>query len=831
MLFKKQYKLKVFGGIMIKEAYKTLVIEKFFDDNKKQYIIPVYQRNYDWTPEDCKILFDDVLYAFDNDILHFIGSIYVIHKSEKNNNITPIIIVDGQQRITTIYLLLKALLDAAGDDESIKTDIRQLLYNSVRDDFSVNDKNKLKLKANNKDNKQLMLLMDNNFVEMDKESNVYVNYDYFKKIVDTTLKSGHYTPIDIKRGIKKLLAVYIQLEDANPKEHKYDPQQIFERINATGKPLGIDDLIRNYILMTDLNQENLFEKYWLYIETNIPKERRSQFFIDYLNSYTTGKITVKDAYDSFKLWQLGHTNNSEECLALLKRAAKYYTAFIGKSLEYSADINEQLEGLRRLNQSTIYTFLFHVFDDYEDKVITEETLVKVLKLMVNYTVRRIVCEIASNSLNGLYKTLYKRVFSNVDKNNGTYYDAIVCMLIHNLKNTKDGFPSDNLFVEGAKTTKLYSRSTKVCKYLLGLLENYNSNEKINVDSDKITIEHILPQNFENKDWRSAFGADYDRIYNTYLDTLGNITLTGYNSNLSDNSFSTKQKKLIDCGTKILFLNKEFYESPVWDERTIKDRAIRLSDALKRMVIFPQWTGTDYNPTTDKEYVKVTLNNISDSTGRKPVYYEFCGERNDVKTWKDALGGVFSSLYSMDGSIFKHLTHTNFKPKATARRKFFSYNEEDLSSAMQIATSGIYFETNLQAEEILEFLLCVLEQYDWDVQDFAVFTKQDMLTTVNNNPDITMQIGQLAKSEIIRIISSGKLDDEELLQLYDKQYSHDALGTNYPVLSESRDANKGKSDRIRYAKEPFEYKGKKIFITNEWLEISRKPLLEWIEHHQ
>jgi len=696
------------------KAEDCKLFSHFFEGDKRQYIIPVYQRNYDWKVENCKKLFDDIVGALERDKAHFVGSIVQVQKDEENG-IKPFIVIDGQQRLTTVYLLLKAIYDAA-TRENTKEDLKDVLFNKFKDDPSIrDDKNKLKLKANTKDNKQLLLLMDGRVEEVDKQSSVYTNYEYFYNLIRDEIKSGKYEAKDLKRGVEKLTAVVISLKE----EHGDDPQAIFERINSTGVELELDDLIRNFVLMTDMNQETLFTKYWLYIEDSIPKNKRPNFFIDFLNAYTvSSKVSKEEAYNKFKEWAKGKT--SETILQSLKKAAKSYSVFIQNSKEYSKQVNEKLEGFRRINQSTLFTLLFPIFDDYEDGIIDEKVLNDVLSLLLNYSIRRIVCEIPSQSLRGLYKTLYKRVFADIEKTKEVYLDALVSMLVENLKNSKDCFPSDSLFIRGLCETKIYSRNSKFCKYILGKLENHRSKEKIDVDTNEITIEHIMPQKYPNKDWAVHLGPDYEKVYNTYLDTLGNVTLTGYNSNLSDKSFAKKQEELKKCGTKIAFLNQEFISSNVWNEEVIKARSDRLANAIKEIFAYPNWSGKDYHPINIDNLIRVTLHNPDDCKDKTAVYYDFMGERNEVTTFKAALFGVLENLYGIDETILQELAQTNFS--STGGQTHLSYNKDRLKKPNKMESAEIFAETQFNSNSILLFIRKLLEQYEIEESEFVLYCK-------------------------------------------------------------------------------------------------------------
>ena len=270
------------------------IINDFIEPNKRQYAIPVYQRNYEWSREQCVKLFEDIIEAYRKDKLHFCGSVvYALLKQERN--ILYYVIVDGQQRLTTIYLLLKALIDCASI-ENERGFLEDSIFNRDKyDTYDVDTASKLKLKPIKSDNKQLYLLMDNKYDEVDKSSGIWTNYALFKELVQQLLIADENMSVkDIYRGIERLTCANIKLDEDD------NAQEIFERINSTGVPLSLADQIRNFVLMTDVDQEMLYEEYWLKIEQLIAKEQVSEFFLDYLNMKLDGFAKESTAYEDFK---------------------------------------------------------------------------------------------------------------------------------------------------------------------------------------------------------------------------------------------------------------------------------------------------------------------------------------------------------------------------------------------------------------------------------------------------------------------------------------------------------------------------------------------------
>ena len=381
------------------------IINDFIQPNRKQYVIPVYQRNYEWAEEHCTKLFEDIVAAHRADKYHFTGSV-VYAQLESKNKIDTYVIIDGQQRLTTIYLLIKALIDCA--------------------EYDIDNSSKLKLKPIKSDNQQLMLLMEDKLDSVDKNSGIFRNYSLFKQLITDCISEN--PDMDVQKiydGLEHLTCATIKLEDED------NAQEIFDRINSTGMPLSLADKIRNLVLMTDAEQDRLYEEYWLKAETLVGYKKLTSFFLDYLNIKVDGFPKESEAYDVFRKMYEENGYSNEEILKEILHYAEFYHTFLYGSKKYSSKVNKCLENLRRLNQSTVYVFLFRVFDDYHnpnESHMTETELEKVLQFLLNYTIRRMVCEIGSNSLRGLYKTLYARVF-NRPENKNNYYDSIVSFFI------------------------------------------------------------------------------------------------------------------------------------------------------------------------------------------------------------------------------------------------------------------------------------------------------------------------------------------------------------------------------------------------------------------
>ena len=688
---------------------KYRVLGELIETNKRQFVIPVYQRNYDWRKDNCKTLFDDIVNAVVMDRLHFVGSIVYVDQGEENK-IYRYLIIDGQQRITTIFLLLKSLYDVS-DDVNLKNEINSMLFNIDRfNNLKLTDQNKIKLKPIKSDNEQFILLMKGEVEAMNKSSNIYSNYEYLKSLIRKTVQGGEVSCEDILSGLKKLTSAVIILD---PKED--NPQGVFESINSTGLELSLADLIRNFVLMTDKDQEILFEQYWLKIEQNITPKEMPDFITDYLQFSCKEKVTTQNAYAVFKNAFKTRNYTNERMLQELLHYSKYYKAFLfGDYTNYFDIVNKRLLELRTIDQATIYQFLFHIFDDYEKNDINQETLEKVLTFFFNYLLRRIICGVTSNSLRGLYKTLYNRIFSDVN-NKKNYYDSIVQFFMQ--LNTKDAIPSDTVFKDALLNTDLYNKKN-VCKYVLKSIENAAEDGKESkevVDISTLSIEHIMPQTL-TEEWKKDLGKDYQRVHEKYLHNLGNLSLTGYNSELGQKSFAEKKEKIKNKNSHIVVLNKDVLDKTVWNESAIIKRADRLSNIL--LNIFKIEKPDKKIRFINEDERRLSIGEDFDASGTKPTSFIFLGGNSKVSSYADLLSQMMQLFYEWDSELFENLARQNYQITQSSRT-YITTDNSLLRKPGQIKDIDIYFETNLSANNIISFIRKIMEEYQFDMDELII----------------------------------------------------------------------------------------------------------------
>lgn len=788
------------------QPYKVWLFSDLIEKNKRVFKVPVYQRNYDWNNIQCEKLYQDIMNANERDHKHFTGTIVYIVGLD-GSKLNEVLIIDGQQRLTTVYILLKALYDAAkGVSVRIENEIDEVMFNRNCD-----EKYKLKLKPVKTDDEQLHLLIQDKIDEMDRNSNIYKNYICFKNLIEKTLASGLEVH-DILNGIKKLEMVEIVLDKSQGDE----PQKIFESINSTGLELSLADKIRNYLLMDDTNQDELYEEYWSVIEKNVGYRNLGDFAINFLNSQIGKSVNSNNAYRLFKEHCEENNLSHEDVLRKLKRTSKYYGAFIGENQYYSTDILDYLQAFYSIKQTTVLPFLFRVFNDYEDKNINETTLLKVLNYLLTYFVRITACEINKN-LSKFMKALYDRVF---DGGYDNYYEKFVIFL--NDLRANDRMPTDAEFEEALIHKPLYKKP--ICKFVLSVIEN---SSKEHIDISNLTIEHILPQKENAVVWKKEVGDDYGRVYEIYLHTLGNLTITGHNSELGTKSFADK-KKIICENSKANILNKEVLSAEKWNESSIQNRAKALSYILIEKFKYVEMH-SDFNEANELSF---GVNSGMDFSNTKPEGFSFVGEYTKVSSWADLLTKFISIAFDLDSDIFGDLATKNYS-LPNADKTYISNDERKLRKGKQIDNSGIYFETNLSANNIISFVKNLLIQMNLDADDFS-FSLSEAPFDIND--ENTWSEGMLSVAKLFynlteELLKRTKITEREIEQLKTKEYTKLLFkATDYPAIANSRTDNMGNSSQKRYRSKELHFNGKTIYISTQFFETDRDAVIEWYKAH-
>lgn len=544
---------------------------KFLEVLKKspQFVIPIYQRTYSWDENECRQLWDDIMRTGRNDAIttHFVGSI--VYVAEKDAIVTvwsPLLVIDGQQRLTTVTLLIEALARSIGDGEpmdgfSAKKLRNYYLLNSVED-----GERKYKLLLSQTDKSSLIALLDQNDWPRDHSIRVAANFKFYQ---DRLAESKDEMDI-VCKGLAKLAVVDISL-----KRDQDNPQLIFESLNSTGRELSQADLIRNFVLMglEPKLQTEIYEKFWRPMEVDFGQEGYATHFDSFMRHYLTVKMNVipnmRKVYEAFK--QLASSPDVakagvEALVADIRAFASYY-CFMALNKEPDATLKEAFHDLRELKVDVAYPFLLELYHDYATHVLAKNELHQAVRLVENYVFRRAVCAIPTNSMNKTFATFARSLKKD------RYLESIQANFL--MLPSYRRFPTDDEFKRDIQLKDLYN--FRSCSYWLRRLENYGRKERVPVA--EYTIEHILPQN-ENLSvyWQADLGPEWQRIQQTYLHTLGNLTLTGYNPNYSDRPFAEK-RDMEELGFKLspLRLNQGLGQIDQWNENAIKTRAEKLAD--------------------------------------------------------------------------------------------------------------------------------------------------------------------------------------------------------------------------------------------------------------
>lgn len=678
------------------KANKVWLFSDLIEKNKRVFKVPVYQRNYDWTNVQCEKLYSDIIKAWTDDVHHFTGTIVYVEDVNGGSGLNEVLIIDGQQRITTIYILLKALLDLSkGNSDRVESEVTDVMFNRNCD-----EEYKVKLKPVQTDNNQLMYLIQDKVEKMDRTTNVYKSYITFKKLIQNSLEDG-FELKDILFGIKKLEVVEIILD-----KHQGDmPQKIFESINSTGLDLSLADLIRNYLLMDEDNQDYLYQEYWLDIEKNVGYKNLGDFFINYINSQVTKAVNSKNAYTLFKETCEVNSYSHEDVLKRLKRTSKYYGVFIGENISYSKEIQRLLVSFNMIKQTTVLPFIFNIFDDFEDGKIEEEELINILEYTLTYLIRNTTCESTKN-LSKFMKSLYTRAFSECKEN---CFKKFISFL-NNLK-ANDRMPDDKEFFEALIYKPIYKKS--ICKYVLSSIEN---STKETINTDNLTIEHILPQKENAVLWKKSLGEEYSKVYEVYLHTLGNLTFTGYNSELGTKSFSEK-KRIIRENSKATILNKYVLSANDWNEDAILTRAKNLAELVVKKFKYIEID----NDVDEKNNLYYNLTEKIDYRGTKPREFSLIGEYTKVTSWKDLLSKFIILTFNMDKSIYNEFANSDFSIE-NATRAYITHDNRKLRDGIEIENSGIYYESNLSANNILSFIKSIVLKMNLELDDLNIYLR-------------------------------------------------------------------------------------------------------------
>lgn len=570
----------------------------------KQFVIPIYQRTYSWLLPQCNKLFNDILKVSTDGAAqgHFIGSVvYFQENIHTVSDVPKLLVIDGQQRLTTVSLLIIALSEFIRDnDVDIDTNFTKL-QNYYLLNPEEESELRYKLLLTKRDKETLINLIKGIEPVGEYSLRLVENFRFFKgKISKENVK-------EVYNGVLRLFIVDVALE-----KDKDNPQLIFESMNSTGLDLSQADLIRNYILMgQDIKlQTELYEKYWFPMEQSYGNEYATKFdwfMRDYLSVKTGAIPRIDKVYEEFKTYV--QSNKAPKTITeVVQDIFKYSGYYVNMVLrkEANTDLKKLFTNILKLKVDVSYPFLLPVYNDYATEIITIEDFKEIIKLVENYVFRRAICGIPTNSLNKTFATLYKSI-------NPSHYLESLKATFQLMENYKR-FPNDTEFEKEIGLKDVYNFRSR--NYLLHNLENYNRKEIVNTDD--YTIEHIMPQNPKlNAKWQAMLGDNWQEVQKKYLHTLGNLTLTGYNPELSDNPFDIKKSIEGGFDHSPLRLNSFMQKVNVWNEEKIQERADELAAKASKIWVAPNLSQEildKYKRIEEKEVSVYTIENYEHLKG-------------------------------------------------------------------------------------------------------------------------------------------------------------------------------------------------------------------------
>lgn len=688
---------------------------KYMDGASKRFVIPVYQRNYDWRMEHCKQLYDDLVKVINQGRKsHFFGSIVSVQS--ESGAMEEYLIIDGQQRLTTISLLLLAIYHLISEGKAVSQD-RQLtdkiLKKYLIDEYEPEEK-RIKLKPIKNDQKAFGVLFEKDEAKI-LDSNLTINYRYF---YDRIQKEGLCID-DLFDAIGKLEIINISLN------YEDNPQLIFESLNSTGLDLSEGDKIRNYILMglpNDL-QEKYYEKYWNKIE-ECSSYDVSAFVRDYLSIKQQSTPNINGIYVAFKKFvEEDALENIETLLQELLAYSKRYEILLKANSELEK-LNHSIYRLNRLETTVTRPFLLEVLRLKENSVITTDEFCAIFLMTENYLFRRTICDLPTNSLNKTFLQLHREIV-RLDGDESNYIEKFKYVLLN--KKDRARYPDDEEFMECLSTKNIYAMNSKNKMYLFERLENAGTAETKDVwehlDKGDYSIEHIMPQHLSPA-WITDLGDDYEQIHSIWIHRLANLTLTAYNSKYSNNSFCDKRDMSHGFRDSGLRMNQWICQKDQWNLATLEER-----DGLLRTRGAGIWTypASSYQP-PEKQLDSASLDDDVILTGRVISKFSFRGIEQPVESWVDMYQQIISILHSENKAILAKLAVS--QDTSLDLTLHFNTTASAFNASRQI-DENLYVWTGTNTQLKIVVLRKLFALFDIDESELAFYLRDD-----EEQPDIS-----------------------------------------------------------------------------------------------
>ena len=643
-----------------------------------QYVVPLFQRAYSWTKSEWQALWDDIitLCEQENPRVHFMGSIVTMPAESAPGGCPKYILIDGQQRITTIFILLAALRDKAKPvDQKLADQIQNtILVNQYEEDLDF-----YKIQPTQVDREAFYRIIQSE--SPIEENGISECYGFFEK-------KFRQTKIDLQKFKKvicsnfSLVSVVLSIDD--------DPYLVFESLNAKGRSLTQADLIRNYFFMKieGNNQEPIYNKYWLPMQ-ELLGDNLTEFIRHYLTK-SGAEVKTGEIYFHIK----DRISNGDAVLYLKDLAifAEYYAKLLDPNREEKEEVRKYLLRLNSLEVGTVYPFLLNCYDDWAKSKITEQEFITILQIIENFVLRRFVCNIQTRGLNRLFALLYSQVSKDSNLAESNFIERLKLAL------QKQKYPKDSEFKARLMDVQLYgiNRTQKAKLILESIEESFNHKEKVALKG--LTVEHIMPQSLTDW-WKEHLGEDCQITHELLLHTLGNLTLTGYNSELSNADFLKKRTHFQDSN---LELNKYFGDKQSWCQEDIEARGEYLADIALKI-----WSYFGEESPEEPSLHKIT--------GRKPKKLRIFGQEKPVESWRDVLEFTLNTIADFDSERFQDIVE-QFPG-------FVGWDEKGFKAWRKL-NNGAFIEVSLSAKRIHSFCMKAIQTADIPEEDWQLDLEEE-----------------------------------------------------------------------------------------------------------
>lgn len=673
-------------------------INDFFSRTSTRFSIPAYQRNYAWVEKNCKKLLQDIVSISQNKKTHFMGSItYILHLKDDNlRQLQEYVIIDGQQRITTLMLLLKAI-ETKIQDEGIKKEIDILLNLTGQ---------KLHLKPIKRDKEAFDLVMQNRSHEIQEESNIGNNYKFFTKELKNYLNKG-YRIEEIYGAFLRLEIVTIGLDP-----HEDDPQVVFESINATGVQLKGLDLIRNYLMMGENSdrQKHLYDTYWIPLENWLGEKDLDEFILTYLRIYFEDRFKEgeREVYDTLKAH---HRNNFPDdiqgLMSDMREYGRIYQIFLDRDRYFLkrgdsqqlANLRLRIKDLVKIKFGVAKPFILRCARDFEEGKLDYENFHEILQILTSYYVRRSVCGEPTSALNKVLYSLYKQLGENVSA------DALKRYLGKSVGQA--AFPNDDRIKAAFLVRNAYS-ANQVCKFILLEIERLSNAEPPR--EENLEVEHFYPKT-PTQEWRDRVG-DYFTFEQDYLNNFGNLTLSGQNQKLSNKSYEAKIALMEEYSS--LHLNDYFINNThSWGIEEVRARSEYLADQFCQVGLFKdlpkEYRTRELHKTLDDDLTKHNLQSVKLPNG----------QRKPVRNAKELVSAVINYLLENARKAFESYTDDESQKYVYWDKAKAQLRDRDGTLVVPFEKYGFYFVSNASYQTTGSNLKDLISGCDLNPRDFIV----------------------------------------------------------------------------------------------------------------